>query len=352
MLTISQWYSFFLVSQLSLFIFPIVSGVVIFVLGFIGRPLGGIIFGHIGDKISRKTALFLTSLLLILSSILVIILYSCYSVLAFRLFQGLSLGGEWGGASTVLIESYSSSRYRGFIASIVQLSVPIAIILSSTTIFVLTLINLSLWKFSLIPIILLTLLSTYLIKDVSISGMHISKKLPLIEAIKHDWRNILKGIGIKISESAIFYIFTSYIFSKNPSASTLVTLSISLQLFMIPLFGYLSDIIGRRKVIIIGVLLIIPGAILFPGLAGELILSLSDSALYAPQSAILTEIFNRKYRFTASNFSYQVASLIGGALVPSVLRLTNYPVVLVVLPYVIITLVSVILVKETKGREV
>lgn len=358
LLTVSQWYAFFLISQISLFIFPVVFGVIIFILGFIGRGMGSIIFGYVGDKVSRKTVLYLTALILVISSILMIVVYNYYTVVVFRFLQGLSLGGEWGGASTIIVEAYSTSKFRGFMASIIQLAVPISVILSSFSIFLLSVFSyLGGWRFSLIIAIIISLISFYLIKDATDIKVEGKSKLPLLDALKNDWRNILKAIGIKISESANFYIFTSYVFAKSTLTniiSVIVIVSISLQLLLMPIFGYLSDIIGRRMVILAGTILMIVGAFLFPLnlILGELTLSVSDAALYAPQSSLFTELFDKKYRITAANFSYQLASIIGGSIAPTILRITNYQVLIVVLPYAIITLVCLALVSETKGKRI
>ncbi|AWR95350.1 MFS transporter [Acidianus brierleyi] len=358
LLTVSQWYAFFLISQISLFIFPIVFGVIIFILGFIGRVSGSILFGYIGDKISRKTVLFLTALILVISSILIILLYNYYTIVLFRFLQGLSLGGEWGGASTIIVEAYNTSKFRGFMASIIQLAVPISVILSSFSIFLLSVFSyLGGWRFSLIFIIIISLISFYLIKDLKNVKVENRSKLPIFDALKNDWRNILKAIGIKMSESANFYIFTSYVFAKSISTnvvSMIVIVSISVQLLLMPMFGYLSDVIGRRMVILNGTMLMILGASLFPlkFILGELTLSVSDAALYAPQSSLFTELFDKKYRITASNFSYQLASIMGGSIAPTILRITNYQILIVVLPYIIITLICLALVAETKGKRI
>lgn len=109
--------------------------------------------------------------------------------------------------------------------------------------------------------------------------------------------------------------------------------------------------------IILGVIVFILGfigAYFFPLrlFIGEILLSVSDSALYAPQASLFTELFNRKYRFTASNFSYQIASIIGGSIAPAVLRATNYNVLTVCIPYVVITIICLSLIRETKGENI
>ena len=339
LLTVSQWYAFFLLSQLSFIIFPPVYGVTVFAIGFFGRVVGSLIFGYIGDRVGRRASLFITSLILALSPIPVLVDYNYYTVVALRLLQGLSLGGEWGGASTVIVEKYSESRYRGFMASIVQLAVPISVLLSSISLYF----SLSDWRYYLVINAVLALASTPFIEETGTRDVHGPIK---------EWGNVLKAIGIKVSESANFYIFTSLIYAYVKGASLTVALAVSLQFLFLPLFGYLTDVIGRKGVVFIGVVLMALGSYLFGSNVGEIILSISDSALYAPQSSIFTEIFDRRYRVTASNFSYQTASVIGGFLAPALLRLTNSNVMLVTLPYLAVTTVSTLLVTETKGKRV
>nr|WP_252973210.1 MFS transporter [Saccharolobus solfataricus] len=134
----------------------------------------------------------------------------------------------------------------------------------------------------------------------------------------------------------------------------MVLISISFQLFLIPLFGYLSDLLGRRKVILIGLILMtLAGIVLTRNLLpGEILMSVSDSALYAPQSSIFTEIFDKRYRFTASNFSYQLASILGGSVAPVILRANQSSLLPVTLSYVLITFISVLLITETKGKKI
>ncbi|MBB5253109.1 MFS transporter [Sulfurisphaera ohwakuensis] len=353
LLTISQWYAFFLFSQFSFIIFNEFIGLSIFIMGFISRALGSILFGYIGDKISRRTALLLTGITLIISSLIVLI-PSIFIVFISRILQGLSLGGEWGGASTVIIETYSTHRLRGTIASIIQLSVPIAIILSSSTLLLIFLYSIP-WRESFLIITVLTLIALPLIKGVNKEKMF-SSKIPLFDAILNDWKNILKSISIKVSESAAFYVFSAYIFSLYSNLKELpiiVLEAIIFQLFTMPLFGFLSDIIGRRLVVIIGLIIMGVGSYLLSLKIiyyGEIVMSISDSALYAPQSSIFTEIFNKKYRFTAANFSYQLASILGGALAP--LLISDYPnlFIFIMLSYITITCIGVYFIEETKGK--
>ena len=278
-LTFIQRYVFFLFSQLSFFIFPIY----IFVIGFVFRVIGGILFGYIGDKISRKSALIYINLLLSTFSLFLFFFPNLINLLFYRIVQCLTLGGEWGGASTILIESYSSSQHRGFISSIIQITVPIAIIFSSLSIFLIYETNESTWKFFLLAVSVLSLIAIPLLKDVpNVRG----SSFPLTKAIKEDYKNIMKAIGIKISESVIFYVFATFVFSTGKVA-LLVSFAVFIQLFTMPLFGYLTDVIGRKNVIYLGIVSMIISAFLFLSSIGEVIMSISDSALYAPKRQYL-----------------------------------------------------------------
>ena len=128
----------------------------------------------------------------------------------------------------------------------------------------------------------------------------------------------------------------------------LVSLAVIIQLFTMPFFGYLTDIIGRKNVIYLGVGLMIVSTFFFPGTIGEIIMSISDSALYAPQASIFTEIFKKKYRYTASSLSYQLASLIGGIFPP--ILLSNIKPFFVLIPYTIISFISLYFTQETRGK--
>lgn len=341
--TFVQWYAFFFFSQLSFVIFPLY----IFVIGFIFRIIGSIVFGYLGDKISRKIALISINIILSISSLLVFFFPVIFSLVLYRIVQGLTLGGEWGGASTIILETYSNSRYRGFILSFVQLTVPLAVIFSSLSIIFVY--NTGNWKIFLLLIFLLSLISIPLFKNTKEKVN--SEGFPLIQSIREDWRNILKAVGIKISESAVFYIFTTFIFSIG-NVALLVIIAMISQILTIPFFGYLSDIIGRKRVEYIGLLVLLIGSLYFPSTSGEILFSISDSALYAPQSSIFTEIFKRKYRYTASSFSYQFASIIGGIFPPVILSVLRLKADIVLLPYAIVSFISLLKVSETKGKKV
>ncbi|AAY81112.1 MFS transporter [Sulfolobus acidocaldarius] len=352
LLTVSEWYTFFLVSQVSFFVLSLYVGILIYTLGFIGRVSGSILFGYIGDKMGRRHSIILSAVMIILSTSLILISPSnlLFLVIA-RTLQGLSLGGEWGAASTILAESYLNSNYRVFILSLNQLSVPLGIILSTFSILVLSIINkVEDWNLFLLLPILLSSISLFTFKDLGETKSPSTSKIPLWEAIRDDWKNILLAIGVKISESSNYYIFTSYVFSESLSVSeisTIVLIATITQLFTMPLFGYLANSFGVKRVILSGIVIYVIGATLFLYniTLAELTLSVSNSALYSPQSSLFVDLFKSKYRVSGTNFSYQLASILGGSMVPSVLALYHLPLLSLVIPISIISLVSISYVK-------
>ncbi len=354
LLTITEWYTFFLVSQLSFLIFPIRLGIIVFILGFIGRVMGSIIFGYVGDKVSGKLSITLVTTSIVISSFLLILLASnYYALIISRILQGLSLGGEWGGASIIVSESFTNSKFRIFILSLVQLAVPIGLIISTSVIFLLSLFSiLKLWNYSFLLTIIFSIISTILI----LSNFEERKvtslvKISLVDAIRKEWKNVLIAIGIKVSESSNFYIFTSYVFSQPISTnliSSIVLISILTQLVTMPFFGYLANNIGRRVILALGLIIFALGSLFLKLnlLLGELLLSISDSALYSPQSSLFVDLFDKRYRYTTTNFSYQLASIIGGSLSPSLLALTHLQIIDIVIPYVLVSSTCLLLIKN------
>ncbi|WP_069281451.1 MFS transporter [Saccharolobus sp. A20] len=352
LLTITEWYTFFLVSQLSFIIFPIRLGIIVFILGFIGRVMGSIIFGYVGDKISGRLSITLVTISIIISSFLLIFLANnYYALIISRTLQGLSLGGEWGGASIIVSESFTNSKLRIFILSLVQLAVPIGLIISTSVIFLLSLFSIiKLWNYSFLLTIILSVISTTLILS-NFEERRVTSlvKIPLVDAIRKEWKNVLIAIGIKVSESSNFYIFTSYVFSQSVSTnliSSVVLISILTQLITMPFFGYLANSIGRKIILTLGLIIFALGSLFLKSdlLLGELLLSISDSALYSPQSSLFVDLFDKKYRYTTTNFSYQLASIIGGSLSPSLLALTHLQVIQIVIPYILASFICLLLI--------
>ncbi|MCY0859692.1 MAG: MFS transporter [Sulfolobaceae archaeon] len=352
LLTITEWYVFFLISQLSFIVFPISLGALIFSLGFLGRVLGSMLFGHIGDKVSGKLSIVLVLIFIFFSSLIFLLSDSTPAIVFARILQSLSLGGEWGSVSIMVSDSLMNSRYRVFILSLIQLAVPLGLILSTFMIFLLIeFFTTKLWNYTFLVAIILLIPSIVFLSKVNIKEQRATSKVPLSEVLRFYWRELLLGIGIKVSESADFYIFTSYIFALSSTSritSVLVLIAILTQLFSMPLMGYLANNVGKERIVLLGLLLFLVSPLMLERniLLGEVMFATADSALYSPQSAILVDLFNKKNRFTGTNLTYQLASLLGGSSAPLILAFTHLPIFYVIIPYVMVTFTSVILIKR------
>ncbi|MCI2415150.1 MAG: MFS transporter [Candidatus Aramenus sp.] len=213
-------------------------GSLVFFLGFVGRFLGSVVLGYFGDRFGTRASLVVTVLTLVASSLVVSLVPSTPSVAVFRVIQGLSLGGEWGCASVALSEAFSSSRFRVFLLSLIQLAVPIALTLSTGAVLLLSSRHFEGWNYALLLVVLLSLLSIPLIKAPSHGGR---EGYDLASALK-EWKGILHAVGIKVSESANFYIFTSFVFSlpfatASVSSDVLVSVLTQLVTILIRLLG-------------------------------------------------------------------------------------------------------------------
>src|SRR5947209_886921 len=268
--TAIEWYDFFLYGTLSTIVFPTVFfpesnklvgtllSLFTFLVGFIARPFGGALFGHLGDRIGRKSTLIATLLLMGISTLLIGFLpgFATIGVAApiilvlLRLGQGLGVGGEWGG-SVLLAMEYSHRRNRGFWASWPQMGMPVGLILSTV-----------------IVNIIQGAVATNVVTEVLSQKREVSA--PIVEAFRHSTPEILLSAGARFVEQAPFYLFTTFVITygldKLAFDRTLIlnaiTIGAVIELFTIPLFGYLSDRVGRRIWYLIGCVLM--AAFAFP----------------------------------------------------------------------------------------
>ncbi len=340
--TAIEWYDFFLYGTMATLVFPKVFfpetnalvGTILslftFLVGFIARPFGGALFGHFGDRIGRKSTLIATLLLMGLSTLIIGFLpgYATLGIVAplilvlLRLGQGLGVGGEWGG-SVLLAMEYGYRRNRGFWASWPQMGVPVGLVLSTVIVNIVqasTGANFLAWGWR-IPFfvsavlvliglyIRLRILETPLFAAVKNQGRESSA--PILEAFRHSTPEILLSAGARFVEQAPFYLFSTFVITygvdKLLLSRTLVlnaiTIAAIVELFTIPLFGYLSDRVGRRIWYLIGCVLM--AAFAFPYFllmntkaSGVFILAVASSLaffhawVYGPQAALIAERFD------------------------------------------------------------
>ncbi|MFG1684472.1 MFS transporter [Nonomuraea sp. NPDC049269] len=385
-----EWYDFFLYTTAATLVFgklffptfdPLNATLLALTtnaVAFVARPLGGIVFGHFGDRTGRKTVLVVTLLVMGVSTFLIGVLpgYDSVSALApimlatLRFVQGLGLGGEWGGAVIMSLE-HGDDRRRGFNASWPQVGVPAGYVLATGTLAILsfTLSDSAFlswgWRVPFLLSGVLVLVGLWVRLKITESPLFAElaqqgakAKMPLLEVLRTHPRALLSAFTARIGVDVAFYTFTAYILVYITGPLKLdrsvglnaVLIASALQLALIPLFGALSDRVGRRPVYLAGVI----GAAVwafaffplldtrsFPLIALAAIIALvTHAAMYGPQAAFIAELFSTRLRYSGASMGYQVAGIVGGALAPIIaLKLfTAYGTTTAVSIYVVVAL--------------
>ncbi|HZG10229.1 MAG TPA: MFS transporter [Allosphingosinicella sp.] len=406
--TTIEWYDFFLYGSAAALIFnklffpsfdPFVGTILAFAtyaVGFIARPLGGVVFGHYGDRIGRKRLLMLSLILMGVATVLIGLLptyaqigvWAPIALVALRLVQGFAVGGEWGGAVLMAAEHGDSAR-RGFWASWPQAGVAAGSLLSAGVLALMAGLQNEAdflawgWRVPFLLSALLVVVGWYIRNRVSESPMfeqalvesETPPKLPAMEVIRERPRAILLGAGLRVGENISYYILTvfSLTYLVDVAAETrslalnALLIGAAVQFFAIPLFARLSDSIGRRPVYAIGGIGLAAFAFaFFPMLgSGEPVLIVAaivlglvlHSAMYGPQAAFITELFPTRIRYSGVSIAYQLTSIFAGSLAP-IIALWLYreydsalPVAIYVGVTCLISGVSALLARETKGIE-
>jgi MFS transporter, MHS family, shikimate and dehydroshikimate transport protein len=367
--TTIEWYDFFLYGTAAALVFPKlffpeqspflgqILSFLTFTAGFVARPLGGALFGHLGDRVGRKGTLVATLMLMGVSTLLIGLLPTHAQIGAaapllltlLRVVQGLGVGGEWGGAVLLALESGHRGR-RGFYASWPQAGVPLGL-LTSTGAFALArwLVPgpaFEAWGWRL-PFFLsallivvgllvrLRVLETPLFRQLQESGE--VARAPLAEALQRHWREILLAAGARLSENSCFYLFSAFALSYGKSALgvdeavvlTAVNVAAAVEFFTIPLFGILSDCTSRKAVYAGGSLFLMAFALPYYALldtrepawivaATVTALAGGHALLYSVQASLIPELFGTRLRYTGASIGYQLAAPVAGGLSPVV----------------------------------
>src|SRR5579875_288206 len=364
--TAIEWYDFFLYGTMAALVFnkvffpetdPAVGTLLslfTFLVGFLARPFGGALFGHLGDRIGRKSTLIATLLLMGISTLLIgflpgystLGLFAALILVLLRLGQGLGVGGEWGG-SVLLAMEYGHKGRRGFWASWPQIGAPLGLVLSTLTVNIVQAATGSNfvswgWRIPFFISALLIIIGLYIRLNIletplfaQVKEQKREAKAPIIEAFRHSTPEILLSAGARFVENAPFYIFATFVVvygvDKLLLGRTLilnaVTVAAVVELFTIPLFGHLSDSVGRRKWYLIGCVLM--AAFAFPYfwlmnsgsgalfiLAVVLSLAVFHSWVYGPQAALIAERFGTRSRYSGASLGYQLAAPFAGGLAP------------------------------------
>ncbi|MFC7393059.1 MFS transporter [Scopulibacillus cellulosilyticus] len=400
--TTVEWYDYFVYGTASAMILPqlffpgsnpyigTLESFATFFLGFLARPIGAAVFGHYGDKIGRKATLIITLLLMGFSTML-IGLMPTYGTIGFwapliliilRVIQGIGVGGEWGG-SVLLSMEWANKKKRGLMASWPQMGVSFGLFLSSVvfTLFInITGNHFNTWGWR-IPFLLSSVLVVIglVIRLSVMETPHFRKvqeekkiaRQPLIEVVKNNRREIILSTLLRLGENAPFYIFVTFVISYGTEHLHMgrqflvnATMAASLvSLFTIPFFGYLSDIIGRKRMYMIGAILTLLWAFPYYGLLNTSIPVLAIIAvifsliphdmMYGSQGALIAELFPAKVRYSGASLGYQLTSIIGGGPAPLIATylLHTYGGSVTISIYVIITaIISIIATALVKNR--
>ena len=410
-----EWYDFFLYGTAAAVIFPkaffpqdlpplvlLIISFSTFTVGFIARPLGGLVFGHFGDRIGRKRTLVVALMMMGAATTLIGFLptYASIGIAAplilvlLRFVQGLAIGGQWGGAMLLVTESAPAEK-RGWYGAYAQAGAPVGVILAN-----LAFIGVSSsttdeafmdwgWRLPFIASIVLIGISMYV--QLKLEDTEAFKALqanqaqndadatvassPVIEAIRRYPKRIMLAAGAFLSVQVTFYILIAFIIAYGVTApelalsrDTMLTAVLIAAAIMIPsqfYFSGLSDRLGRKQIYRWGAILTgLWGFALFPLInTGEPLMIVIAVTLgltflgmqYGPQAAYFTELFTTEVRYSGASLGYQIGAILGGALAPTIAvllwkELGIFYVSVYILVAAVLTLWSLSALEETKGR--
>lgn len=367
-----------------------------FALAFFIRPLGGIIFSHIGDRIGRKKTLVLTLSLMGLATFLMGVLptyaqigiWAPVFLIILRLIQGLGLGGEWGGALLLAVE-YAPKEKRGFFGSVPQMGVTIGMLMGTIALSIMTLLPDEAfmtwgWRVPFLLSALLVVFGLWIRKGIEETPTFQKTqekgeipKLPIADTLKYHWREVLIATGAKVVETAPFYIFGTFIVSygtqqlnfNQTSILMAVTVGTIVTTILMPIMGSLSDKIGRKKLYVGGSILMIFFAFPYFWLIHQesvfllfLATIIGLGIIWAPITAVLgtmfSEIFSANVRYTGISLGYQIGAAVAGGTAPLIatallIRFNNsyIPVALYIILTALISLVAIWTVKDRRNEE-
>ncbi|MFM7065675.1 MAG: MFS transporter, partial [Gammaproteobacteria bacterium] len=381
-----EWYDFFLYGTAAALVFPAVffpasmppmvalfASFSTFAIGFFARPLGGILFGNLGDRRGRKRALVIALLMMAASTTLIGLLpgYGTIGWLApvllvvLRFVQGLAIGGQWAGAVLLVTENAPAHR-RGFYGSFAQIGVPVGVVLANCAFLLVSAVTTPedflafAWRLPFIASVVLigvALYAQFRLEDTAAfkqlqtadspataqradhpATTVAAARPPVLQALRQYPRQILLAAGAFVGVQVGFYICIAFIvaYGSGPgglglSRSTMLTAVLIGAVAMIPallFFSALSDRYGRRKLYLLGAALTgLWSFALFPMVETRSLLWMTvglatanvfGAMMYGPQAALLSEMFETKVRYSGATLGYQVGSIVGGGLAPSI----------------------------------
>jgi MFS family permease len=412
-----EWYDFFLYATAAALVFPAAFfpgssptiGLILsfgtFAFGFIARPLGGILFGHFGDRVGRKKTLVIALVLMGVASTLIGLLptYATIGIAApilltvLRFAQGLAIGGQWGGAMLLVTESAPADQ-RGYYGAYAQAGAPVGVILANLAFMIISamvseefFMNWG-WRIPFIASVVLIAISMYIqlhMEDTDafkeLEAVKIKKQLegkleqaqpvkrsPVLEALVKYPKRIALAAGAFLSIQVTFYILIGFVlaYGGDPNGAALsrdsmlgaVLLASAIQIPTQFMAASYSDRHGRRGIFMLGAILTgVWAFVLFPlidtGNFWLIVVAISGGLMflgmmYGPQAAFFTELFSTEVRYSGASLGYQIGAIVGGAFAPTIATIlwTEYAIIWVSVYIAIasaLSLLSVVYLTET-----
>lgn len=410
--TAVEWYDFFLYGSAAALVFgklffpegDAVTGTLLafgtYALGFAARPLGGVVFGHFGDRVGRKKML-VTSLMMMGVATFAIGLLPTYAtiglgapilLLVCRLVQGFAVGGEWGGAVLMAAEHGSDDR-RGFWSSWPQAGVALGNLIATGVLFVLAAFQSEAdfeawgWRIPFLLSAVLVLIGLWVRLSIEESPVFkeahaeiVEKKaeashIPILEVFKNYPREVFCAMGMRLAENTSYYIFTIIVITfvttydgqeRGPILEALLIGSV-VHFIWIPIVGAISDKVGRKPLYLAGAVGVAVWTLFFFPLVEsgtQLNLTIAvvvglmlHALMYSPQAAFFSELFGTSVRYTGASVGYQLASIAAGAVAPLIaLKLlgtveesNTFAVGIYVAVTSVLTIIAVLATKETRN---
>ncbi|WP_298259433.1 MFS transporter [Bradyrhizobium sp.] len=406
--TAIEWYDFFLYSTVTGLVFAklffphsdpwvgTLEAFAIYAVGFVARPVGAAIFGYYGDRIGRKSTLIATLLCMGLATFAVALVpgyakigvWGAVILTVLRFIQGVGVGGEWGGSVLMSMEWARTNHSRGLVASWPQFGVPCGLFLANLAVLAFSGMSGAQfiswgWRIPFALSIVLVGLGLYIrlgILETPIFTKLLAERkverAPMLAVIKEYPKQILLSAFARMAEQAPFYIYTAFVFSYGIGTLHLTrdflltsVLAASVVSFVsIPVFGYVSDRIGRKNMYMIGA--VVTGIFAFiyfamlktgsePIILFAIILSLiPHDMMYGPQAALIAESFTGRLRYSGSSLGYQLASIIAGGPAPLIAAwlYATYHSATAIAIYVaacaVITLIATALMTDYTGKDI
>ena len=363
-----EWYDFFLYGVVAGIVFaksyfpaedPLVATLLAyttFAVGFVTRPLGGLIFGHFGDKVGRKSMLVLTLMIMGVATFLIglvptydqIGIWAPVALLLLRVAQGIGLGGEWGGAVLMAYE-YAPAERRGFYASLPQIGLALGLCLASGIVGLLSLLLTDEqfmtwgWRIAFLLSGLMVFVGMYIRLNVKetpefaqVKERNEATRIPFMDMLRRYPRNTIKGMGARYIDGVFFNVFgvfsITYLTASQGMSRTDALLGVMMASLVmvgtIPLFGHLSDRFGRTRVFFWGSLL--TAASSFPAfwlmhegsttlvtwLAIIIPFGMLYASVYGPEAALFCDLFDARVRYTGISFVYQFSGIFASGITP------------------------------------